>query len=161
MRFLIVADTHGNISRLNQVVEKHHDEIDGIIHLGDFSQDMNSICFINDENKYSCIGNMDGISRKDSDYEKIIELSGEKILMTHSDHLQTHYDLNNLFHKAKELGVDVCLFGHTHKQFLDTSERPYIFNPGSLGKPSNGIPSYGMMIIEDGKIHFSLKEYKI
>jgi len=161
MRYLIVADTHGNISRLNQVVDTNSDNIDGIIHLGDFSQDMNSIYFNKKENIYSCIGNMDGILRKGSDYEKIIELSGIKILLTHSDHLQTHYALNNLFLRAKELKVEICLFGHTHKVFLDTNEKPYLFNPGSLGKPSDGIPSYGEMLIENGEIHFFIKEYKI
>jgi putative phosphoesterase len=161
MKYLVVADTHGNISRLNQVFEKHKNEITGIIHLGDFSQDLNSL-FIDTLEKYVCIGNMDGIPRKNEDLEHIIKIANKKILLTHSDHLNTHFNLNPLLQRAKELNVDLCLFGHTHTVFMDNSQIPMLFNPGSLGKPTIGTsPSYAILEINNNKLSFNLRELNI
>jgi len=161
MIFLVVADTHGNTLRLSRIVQENLENIDGIIHLGDFSQDIQNISLPDNLLKFTCIGNMDGIERLPSRYEDLINIQGYSILMTHSDHLETHYNLNRLYLKSQELGVDLCLFGHTHKPYMDSSKKPYLFNPGSLGKPISGLnPSYGILELAKNKINFILKEIK-
>ncbi|MBQ5362400.1 MAG: metallophosphoesterase family protein, partial [Clostridia bacterium] len=36
--------------------------------------------------------------------------------------------------KAKSEKADICLFGHTHRQFYESRDGFVILNPGSAGK---------------------------
>ena len=62
--------------------------------------------------------------------------------------------LSALAAAARERGADIALFGHTHlrlERYLPPErdgERPlWLFNPGSISRPREGRPSYGIIDI--------------
>ena len=51
--------------------------------------------------------------------------------------------------RAKEIGADLALFGHTHKLFYDKHNGLAMMNPGSIGAPLWGcMPSYGIITFD-------------
>ncbi|MDD2714508.1 MAG: metallophosphoesterase family protein [Candidatus Wallbacteria bacterium] len=133
MKILVVSDTHGDIATLGEVLEKHQSEVELVIHLGDFAHDLTEN-FSLPIPSHAIPGNMDGVKRQASDLELVITVADRNILLTHSDHLDTHFGFARLSARARELGVEICLFGHTHRYLFDDSSHPVFFNPGSLGR---------------------------
>jgi hypothetical protein len=61
--------------------------------------------------------------------------------------------------EARSRGVDIVMYGHTHKPVIDTSGGMIAVNPGSLTYPRQAgrRPSYILMELdEEGKAHFSI-----
>ena len=52
---------------------------------------------------------------------------------------------------AKMAGTDVLLFGHTHLPYTKTVERTLFVNTGSVGKPKDGDPRAGYVLLELGR----------
>ena len=52
--------------------------------------------------------------------------------------------------EARKSGVDILLFGHTHRPLVDRRGRTLFLNPGSIGAPTR--PSYGVVTIQDGQL---------
>lgn len=144
MKILVISDSHGDIELIKKVINLHENEIDVIFHTGDFAKD---ISFYSKKQVYSVIGNTDGLKRDKTDLELVLKLKNKSILLTHSDHLKTHYTLTHLKYRAQELGVDLCVFGHTHKPFIDDKEYPILFNPGSLSRFNTLPPHYGIITL--------------
>ena len=125
-KLLILSDTHGNISGLEKLKEIMA-ESDYIIHLGDHQKDIK--LYREFDNKiYSVLGNCDGCGP-----DKIIEIEDLKILLTHGDKHRVKSGLLNLFLHAKEVGVNVVLFGHTHSSLIEEKDGVTFINPGALG----------------------------
>jgi putative phosphoesterase len=66
----------------------------------------------------------------------------------------------------KELGItneaDIVIFGHSHKDYINTTDKPYLFNPGSITLPRNSLmqKSYGIIEIANQEIDFQIKYIK-
>ena len=85
-----------------------------------------------------------------SESEKIIEVEGKKILLCHGHTYNVKAGYLNLEMAARQKGVDVALFGHTHKVFYDNHNGIVMMNPGSIGAPPFDVPpSYGILTIND------------
>ena len=71
----------------------------------------------------------------------------------------TYAALVELIHAAaKEAGADVLLFGHTHRPHEEylSEEGLYLCNPGSIGRPSSGDPSFSILdILPNGSVCLS------
>jgi putative phosphoesterase len=52
---------------------------------------------------------------------------------------------------AKMAGTEVLLFGHTHLPYTKTVERTLFVNTGSVGKPKDGDPRAGYVLLELGR----------
>ena len=72
----------------------------------------------------------------------------------------------NLIYSAIEQNADIALYGHTHCKFnkyipsdelaFNCNKGLYIFNPGSISRPRDGIyPSYGIIEIQENGILLS------
>lgn len=142
MKILITSDVHGNVEDYKEVVKKHKD---AKYHLnaGDFGFD----------NKYlsndviTVKGNCDFFSNLP--LERILNIDGLKILLTHGHKEGVKYSLDKLKLKAKILNVDICIFGHTHQKYMKVEEGILFINPGAL----SGYPkSYA--IYENNKVIF-------
>ena len=61
---------------------------------------------------------------------------------------------------ARRAGADIALFGHTHipHEEYDPESGIYLFNPGSIGEPRAGRPSYGILSLSGKNVLFSLGE---
>jgi hypothetical protein len=61
---------------------------------------------------------------------------------------------------AREKGVDMALFGHTHRVFYDLHNGVALFNPGSIGAPGYDIPpSYGELVITEGDAQIHMETH--
>jgi putative phosphoesterase len=140
-KLLVLSDSHGNLLRLEKIV-RNESPFDFIIHCGDGIRDLLHIDIPMDSKIIRVAGNIDrahGIDLDDVCFESI---EGHKFMITHGDLLRVHSDTSNLYREARTSGVDVVLFGHTHRAYMSNGN-PFLFNPGSA---SNG--QYGIIIVD-------------
>ena len=153
-RILVFSDTHGEVSKAKKIVEGMPG-VTGIIHLGDILRDAYAL-----EKEYPNIplhyvaGNNDSFS--DVPSEKLIEIGGFKIFITHG-HKYTGFFSNSdrLIYKGLEVGADVILYGHTHMCAYKKENGLIIANPGSLTYPRGSEAGYGIIEIEGEKIFYA------
>jgi len=58
-------------------------------------------------------------------------------------------DFSDLIYKAKELEVDIMIFGHTHRPFLKEVGGIVLLNPGSPTEPRFSPPSFAEIVVDD------------
>ena len=137
MKFVVLSDTHGDISAAANVLDNLKNEVDGVIHLGDMDNDA-----IRLENRYKDLvfyyikGNNEFGSF--SPAERLIILEGFRVFMTHGHKYRVYFDLLRLYYAAEEREADVVLFGHTHSSFCKRDGRILFLNPGSISFPRSG-----------------------
>lgn len=155
MKILVVSDTHGHSSELMRVLQKVK-PIDALIHCGDVEGEENHIRGLAECPCYIVRGNNDFFS--DLEREEVFSLGGYKIMVTHGHLYGVSIDTSMLEEEAVSRGVQVVMFGHTHRPFLEQKENITLLNPGSLSYPrqSGRKPSFLIMEIDrEGEIHFS------
>ena len=156
MRILIVSDTHGRHGNLDEVLEKEG-EIDLLIHLGDVEHEDDYIQAIAGCPTHIVAGNNDYFSFLPS--EKEVRIGQYKVFLTHGHNYYVSMDTSRIRREALHRGVDIVMFGHTHRPYLDVKEDVIVLNPGSLSYPrqEGRQPSYIMMEINsDGNAKFAL-----
>ena len=165
MDILVFSDSHGNTRNIMKAISNQIKKPDAIIFLGDGLQSM-SYCDFDNIPLYTVSGNCDCayFGSLFSDDERIIELGGKKIMMTHGHNYDVKSTLTRLVYTAAVRGVYVVLFGHTHCAYEKcltpvSCEMPkleknlYVFNPGAIGA---GGCSFGVISIsKEGQILLS------
>ena len=146
-RILVLSDSHGDIIDLMTAISS--DKWDLVVHLGDCKADLLRV-----KNRFEGLAfeNVSGNCDFDmlSESEKIVEVDGKKILLCHGHTYNVKAGYLNLEMAARQKGVDVALFGHTHKVFYDNHNGIVMMNPGSIGAPPFDVPpSYGILTIND------------
>lgn len=146
MRIIVFSDTHGNSRCMREIFERNEDA-DAFIFLGDGERELDTLrkCYP-DKTILNVAGNCDyGSMTLDND---IFIADGVKILFTHGHNWGVKFSTDRLFYKAKEIGAEIVLFGHTHCRFYQYDEGVHILNPGSAGCPRDGKPqSYAFIDI--------------
>ena len=70
------------------------------------------------------------------DYEsretKIFDLMGKKVLLTHGHLYNVKTTLEELEKKVHLEKAEICIFGHTHKEFISEKGGVMYVNPGAL-----------------------------
>ncbi|MBP9630109.1 MAG: metallophosphoesterase [Leptotrichiaceae bacterium] len=142
MKVLICSDSHTRLNYFQEVMELEKPEL--VIFAGDHSTDALDISLVYEEIPFKIVrGNTDFSDRKTEDELKF-EINGKKVLLTHG-HLQwVKSSLNELEIRAKEEEVDICIFGHTHRELEIEKDGILYLNPGALQDKK--------YIIYDGKI---------
>lgn len=129
MKILVMSDTHGDAAII-QEVKKQNLDVDAIFHCGD-----SELPFDASELKdvYKVRGNCD----YDMNFptEVIKEINGETIFTTHGHLFGVKSNLNALSFRAREVGADVVLFGHSHILGVELVDEILYVNPGSLLLP--------------------------
>lgn len=147
---LVISDTHGKINNVCKILSQNKN-IKSIIHLGDLVQDAEDIKYMYDIPVYCVAGNNDYYSKEER--EKVIEIENKKFFITHGHNYDVKMGLNRLVEKAKLLGVDCVLFGHTHNSYSDYISNILVLNPGSISLPKgSGNPTYSIIEIQDNKL---------
>ena len=140
MKLAILSDTHGLLRP--QVVE-HLKTADAILHGGD----INKPAIVEQLQQYAPLyivrGNNDKEWAEDIPHDLIVTLEGVTIFMVHNKK-EVPADLS---------GVDVVVFGHSHKYVQEEKDDLLWLNPGSCG-PRRFHQEITMMMvkIEDGTI---------
>lgn len=160
MKLLVISDTHRNLSKVYRVINDIQKHIDGVIHCGDITDDVDILkSQYKDIQFYNVRGNCDYYSGVPD--EQIFVIGGKKIFATHGHNYGVNYNIDRLCYRAMEIGADVCLYGHTHIPLIENYNGIVILNPGSLSAPRGGSkPSYGIITIEGESVRGSIIEYK-
>lgn len=160
MLYLIVSDTHGQHMMFREVLELTG-PIQGLIHLGDSEITEESLqLMVGEKTKiYLVRGNRDHEGKLPLD--QLIEIAGKKLFLTHGHRYKVDGGTKLLEARAKSLGAEVAMYGHTHRPDERIVEGLKIINPGSLSRPrqENGKQSYMLLEIdEDSQFHWTMVE---
>lgn len=147
MKILITSDTHGYYGRISDLILAEGD-FDLMLHAGDGVEDCKNIFFETGLNYYVVKGNNDFFSNET--YNKIIDLDGHKILLTHGHKENVDFSMSGLIEKAKQSSCDIVIFGHIHRYVEIKRTDILILNPGSPSLPRDGKASAMIMTTEKG-----------
>lgn len=157
MKALIISDSHGNMDVITKVLERAG-SIDLLIHLGDIEQDEDYIRSQAGCPCYIVAGNNDYFSKLKK--EDIIVIEKKKILLTHGHRYNIYYGTKDIEEVARELGMDMVMYGHTHQPNIKYCEDGIVLiNPGSIAYPRQEGHRKSFIIMEvDGEknFHFSI-----
>lgn len=157
MKILVVSDTHGRHENLEEIMRRAG-RIDSMIHLGDAEGCEEYIRELAGCPLSIVAGNNDFFS--DLDREEELQIGKYKVLITHGHYYYVAMGLEDLRKEALGRGMDIVMFGHTHRPYLNSNKGVTMLNPGSVSYPrqEGHKPSYALMEIdEEGEAHFCLK----
>lgn len=147
MKIAVFSDTHNEVDKCLEVLNKNKD-INLIIHLGDNSSDVDIIKKHTEIEIINVKGNCD-INLNIED-EKVLEIKGVKIFITHGHKYGVKTSLNSIYYRAKELNANIVLFGHSHIPINVLNDNVLLLNPGSITLPKGGHKkSFGLIEITD------------
>lgn len=132
MRILIVSDTHGKDENLEYVLE-NCGEIDGLIHAGDVQHSADYIRELAGCPVYMVKGNNDFFS--DLPEEAVFMLGKYRCLLTHGHSYCVNAGYETIRREGRARGVDIVIFGHTHRPLVEIEENLIVINPGSISYP--------------------------
>lgn len=147
---IVLSDTHGNTKALGDL-DGIFSENDYIIHLGDTSSDGSVIRKRYPAKTTLLNGNCDLYSKFGED-ECVICVEGVKIFACHGHNYSVKTTLVRLAARAKELGCDIALYGHTHEAREDLIDGVTLLNPGSLSR--FGEKSYLYLVVNGDKFTY-------
>ena len=148
MLVAVVSDTH-NVREYMDKVKSVIKKADVLIHLGDNISDLYYIAEGFNGAIYGVKGNCDfGTSELK---EQVIELEDKKFLITHGDRYNVKYNMTNIYLRARELGIDGAMFGHSHIPFIEKETNIWLINPGSASLPRQGKHTIVFIEVEKGK----------
>lgn len=162
MRYLVISDTHGDISRASVLIDSFKGIIDGVLHLGDLTGDFEKLKS-KYQDKYSLAflgvpGNCDFFSKDPA--ERSFTVEGVRVAMTHGDKYAVKYGTTYISRLAEKEKAKVVLFGHTHIPLTEEKGGVLYLNPGSLSEPRGGSrPSFALLEIENGKAAALVNNY--
>ncbi len=155
MKIIAIADTHIKNGSIREYLPSDLiallEGADMIIHAGDFVT-KRAHDELSGVNRLEAVhGNMDEQSLKQLLPErKVIEVEGIKIGIIHEAALSLQ-DTTGAWYMAKEMGVEVLVFGHVHKPVIEKSD-VLLACPGSPTAPRLSEPSAIELNIEDREI---------
>ena len=155
MKILIVSDTHGRDENLEIAVNREA-PFDMLVHCGDVEGREFYIEALADCPCSIVSGNNDFFSHLDR--EKEISIGKYRAFLTHGHFYSVSVGTERLIDEAQDRGVQIAMFGHTHKPYLERRGDLTVLNPGSLSFPrqEGRRPSYMIMDLDDeGKAHFT------
>ena len=142
MKILVLSDSHGNLSNMEQAVEQTKPDL--ILHLGDCWQDAQQLhaCYPSIPMQ-QVPGNCDYRPHESS--EKLLFPEDRRLLMCHGHTYGVKQSLLTAGLAAEEQQLDFFLFGHTHRPLHDVRGRTTFLNPGSIGDWRK--PTYGLILL--------------
>ena len=143
MIIAVVSDTHGIVLPVAYSLQRN--KVDIVLHLGDYASDAKKIEQITGMEIYAVAGNCDENS-KDVPEELVLEIRRKKFFLTHGHNYDVDNGIDKIVEKAKEVGADYALFGHTHVHIRERVDGITVLNPGSTTLPRKG-DSKGYYII--------------
>ena len=151
-KIVIMSDNHGDQTMIDYVKE-HEPHGDYYIHCGDSEAIDKRIL-----NGFICVkGNNDW--SLDLPKEARLNVEGVPIFITHGQYFgyfNRELAMNDLLTRHH---CRVLISGHTHMPMFEKDGDFYYINPGSTTLPRGGSDrSYGVLLIDNGKLDFRLKK---
>lgn len=163
MNILVFSDSHGDKTRIKDIIDRKRNTTDLVIHLGDYCRDIEEI-----SRDYPTIaflgvrGNCDFLADDNYPSSRTFSYEGHRLLLTHGHMQGVKADsLDYLCLEAKKQNCDIALFGHTHIGLHKEINGITLFNPGSISHPRDySCGSYGMLTINETTVKFEIKNYE-
>ncbi len=155
MKVLIVSDTHRKNENYFKVIEGVSPDL--VIHCGDAEGAEYVLTRAAKCPVQIILGNNDFFSFLPKELE--LNLGGFKVWVTHGHNYYVSMGNEVIKREAAARGMDIVIYGHTHKPVVDRKGSVIAVNPGSLSYPrQEGCrPSYIIMEIEEGDVQFSVE----
>ena len=156
MKILIVSDTHKKVRNLDIALDRVG-HIDMLIHLGDLEGSEEYIAGAAGCPVHMVAGNNDFFTSLPK--EKEIMIGNYKVFMTNGHYYYVSMGTEMLKKEARARGVQIALFGHTHRPVIDCNDDVIAVNPGSISYPRQDgrRPSFVMMELDRfGEAHFTV-----
>lgn len=156
MKILIVSDTHRKNDNYFRVLELQKPDM--VIHCGDAEGSEYVLTKAADCPVHIVLGNNDFFS--DLPRELVLEIGPYKAWVVHGHNYYVSMGSETIKREAAARGMDLVLYGHTHRPSVDTEDDVIAVNPGSLSYPrqEGRRPSYVILELdEDGELHFQVK----
>lgn len=142
MRLVVFSDSHRRVSTVTEIIERHKNNADLFIFLGDGNDDIDNALMLYPNTKIERVcGNCDFLSIYPA--SKVIDFQGKRIFFTHGHPYYVKHGYYDIEREARSVKADFCLFGHTHIPYIEHKDDIYFMNPGSC---RDGI--YGIIDIE-------------
>lgn len=157
MKVLIISDTHRQNDGFLQIMEKE-EPVDLLIHCGDIEGSEYLISERAGCPVHMVTGNNDFFSELPR--EKEFQVDKYKVWLVHGHTYHVSMGNEILKQEARARGVDIVMYGHTHKPVIDTASGVVALNPGSLTYPrqEGRRPSYMIMTIDEhGEAGFEIR----
>ena len=152
MKILVFSDSHGRLGHMVEAMERERPH--RVFFLGDHYRDGQALADAYPDIPMELVrGNCDWDKAPD---ELIVEAGGVRFLLTHGHRYWVKSGTDQLARAARETGVDVACFGHTHNALNMPDHGVLLFNPGTAG----GIyarAGYGVITADGGKYRADLK----
>lgn len=153
MKIIVFSDSHGDLADMVEAIER--EEPDVMFHLGDHWRDAEEVEWAYpDLPTYKVPGNCDWRSTEPLELE--VTLEGCRFFLCHGHTLGVKMGYAGLKDRGWDLGVDVALFGHTHRAHWSRQGKLQIFNPGSCGMGRE--PTYGILTVHNGTVTCQVKK---
>ena len=147
MRIVVLSDTHGKTSVIERIIEEQK-TADAFFFLGDGAREMAKVAALHpDKNFYTVNGNCD---RAFDNFTGAVTLGGKRIMYTHGHLYGVKHGTEKMFETAKNAGVDIALYGHTHISKIEYRNGIYLLCPGSAGDGRNGDSYMAVDIVGGG-----------
>jgi putative phosphoesterase len=151
MKLIILSDTHLRTGEIPGQLQSLLKDCDMIVHAGDFSTLKAYQAFKATGKLKAVFGNDDSPEVRQLLPERLkFEVEGIKIGVIHEGGLSV-MDTTAQGYLAKEMEVDVLVFGHLHRPLIERKDVMLIC-PGSPTKPRMSNPSVVELIIEKGRV---------
>lgn len=152
MKILLLSDSHRCMERMERAVAL--EQPDAICHMGDHLADAKKLK-VGNVPLYVVAGNCD-FGVMDTPLTKVVNFDGVSVMMTHGHEFGVKRGLLTLELAARERGVDVVAFGHTHVAMALERNGLWLINSGSCS--GVGHWSYGILYVEAGNVTCKIVE---
>ncbi len=139
--YIVFSDIHGDLRSFYPLKERIKDH-DGAFFAGD---GISTIEGITEKELYAVRGNCD----YSGEIERVTEIDGVRILLTHGHAYKVKSDLLLLLYRARELNCRVAIFGHTHIPYIRQEDGVLLINPGACS--GWGEKTHAILYLENGK----------
>ena len=129
IRVGVMSDSHGRLSYVTRAV-REMGRVDWLVHLGDHDSDASEAGKVSDAPLAVVCGNCDWFSNFPA--ERLLELGGVRVLLTHGHKQNVKEGLTALSLKAEAMNAQLTLYGHTHIPNVENDGACVFVNPGAL-----------------------------
>lgn len=150
MRILILSDSHGRPSRLEEAIEAQP-TARHIFFLGDGARDIEKVMELYPDRCFHIVsGNCDFTSLYP--IEDICDIEGVRIFFCHGHSLAVKSSREHILGKAVKIGAKIALYGHTHLPLVEYRDETHLVCPGSVSRGRDGGASYAVVDIQKNGI---------
>lgn len=152
MKLLIMSDTHGDAEVIERV-RSYYPEADAVVHCGDSELPY-------DHQALKGIERVRGNCDRGTAFpeEKVFQVGDTTVFATHGHLFNVKSTILSLTYRAKELGADICCFGHSHVLGAEMINDTLFINPGSLLKP-RGLKEKTFVVVDIEKDSYVMNCY--